>query len=1051
MLKPQSLHRIWLGRAHEMAEIERGLHDLVQGRGSLFVITGEPGIGKTRLADEAARLAIAAGVSVHWGRAWEAGGAPPYWPFLQALRSISPDAPAVRALATPSETPVERFELFEAVDALLRTAAPPPRAIVLDDLHAADPPSLELLHFVARDLRSRPLLLIATYRDAEARLAPELGPLLARIGREACGLPLGPLDRADVRAYLAQATGSQPAGDRVEQIYLKTEGNPLFLRELLQLHGARAEPSDGIRAVVRARLALLPAACREALEAAAVLGREFAAAPLAAVAGVSELEVRALVEPASYAGIVETLQAPPRWRFTHVLLRQGLYDDLSAERRTALHRAAATALRGPVGAPLAEVAHHLRQAIPAVSPGEAAHAALAAARHAIGVLGFEDALRLYDDAEALLEGLGEEPARFEATLGAGLALMRMAEVERGRAACRRAAELARRMGDGERFARAILTGGYEHVPAVRDPVRIAELEEALARLPPGDSALRARCLAQLAGDRAPEPDMGPLVSLARDAVEVARRAADEDALRDTLSAASFAVAVHAEPAERIALYQETLRLALSAGDKRVALRVHGFLMGTFWELGDPQGARPHQIAVDALVNEFRHGRFHWLASFGHALAALATGRFEEGERRLDEARASLELDEARGTVLAGSPIAVACLRERYDDAAQLESQTRAALGGTGHPLGGLLGELLVAQLHGRSCDRRRAAAQLAACAAHPLFDRIAEPAWLAMLTDACYVTGDRALAERLDRALSSHAARFAFLGPLTAAVDLPYSRHLGLLAEIRGRIDDAIAHLEDAAARTARAGMRAQLARIQHELARAWLGRGGPGDRERAAALLAEARTLAVELGQAGLLPRIAALLPEPTGLRPPTAGAAAPRFTLRREGAVWSIESAGRVARLRDSRGLALLARLVDSPGLELHVLQLVSSGDGRRDAGDAGPLLDDRAVHGYRGRLLELRDELAEAEAFADAARADRARTEIEMLTRELARAVGLGGRARRAGDAAERARTAAQKRLREAIRRIADELPELGRHLDQTVRTGLFCGYFPDGRPR
>jgi hypothetical protein len=112
---------------------------------------------------------------------------------------------------------------------------------------------------------------------------------------------------------------------------------------------------------------------------------------------------------------------------------------------------------------------------------------------------------------------------------------------------------------------------------------------------------------------------------------------------------------------------------------------------------------------------------------------------------------------------------------------------------------------------------------------------------------------------------------------------------------------------------------------------------------------------------------------------------------------------------------------------------------------------VLDPRAVHDYRHRLLDLREELEEAERLSDTARAEKARAEMEFLTHELASAVGLGGRERRTGHAAERARTAVQKRLRETLRRIEHELPELGRHLDQTIHTGVFCAYLPDGRRR
>jgi hypothetical protein len=676
----------------------------------------------------------------------------------------------------------------------------------------------------------------------------------------------------------------------------------------------------------------------------------------------------------------------------------------------------------------------------------------------MSLLAFEDALVFYKGAETLLDGVAkEELTLFDATLGVGLAHMRMAEVDRGKRASKRAADLARSLGDGERFARAVLAGGYEHAPWVRDASRIALLEEALAMLPPGDGALKAQCMAHLAGDRDPEPDIAPLIRLARDAVAMARRIGDVDALRSTLSAASFATAVYADPAERMLIYQETIRLALAARDNRVALRAHGFLVGAFWAQGDPSAARPYIVAIEALVREFRHGRFQWVASVVRAMEALFEGRFEEARSLFDETEGSLRTDEARGALMAAAPISIACVTERYDDLDELESRARSVFGSMSHRLGACIGEMLIAQLHGRAENRERAMRQLVACAAHSSFEAIAEPAWLAMLTDACHLLSDVNLADRLYRVMTPRAREFVSLGPFTASVDLPYARHLGLMAQTLGRIDEGIAHLEDAQARTSRAGMRAHLARVWYELARALMGRGCPDDGERAAAYLEQALALATELGQTGLLGRIAALganSGRPTGnlstvLEPAPATTPPARFSLRREGDFWSVEWQGRVVRLRESRGLAILAQLVERPGHELHVLQLASAHGGLRDAGDAGPALDDRAVQSYRRRLLDLREELAEAEEQMDAGRAEKARAEMESLTGELARAVGLGGRKRPTGKAAERARTAVQKRLREAVKRIEAELPELGRHLDQTIRTGVFCGYLPEGR--
>ena len=146
-------------------------------------------------------------------------------------------------------------------------------------------------------------------------------------------------------------------------------------------------------------------------------------------------------------------------------------------------------------------------------------------------------------------------------------------------------------------------------------------------------------------------------------------------------------------------------------------------------------------------------------------------------------------------------------------------------------------------------------------------------------------------------------------------------------------------------------------------------------------------------------------------------------------------------------------LVRLIEEPGREIHVLDLTgerASGGGANEAidtGDAGELLDDEARRSYQRRLEDLEETVAEAESFGDAARAARARAEIEMLGAELGRAVGLGGRIRRAGGAAERARSAVQRRIKNAIERIGEHAPALGALLGRTVRTGNYCVYRPD----
>jgi tetratricopeptide (TPR) repeat protein len=1073
-LSPLSPRTVWLGRDRELVDLEAGVEEILAGRGALFAVTGEPGIGKTRLADELGRSGVARGVRVHWGRAFEAGGAPSYWPFVQILRGMCQGLEPVAVVslagahasalaqlvpelrpslpALPNGSAIERFQLFEAVAALLRgLASRAPRLLVLDDLHATDPSTLLLLEFLARDLRSTALLVVALWRDAEARLAPQIGPLLARVAREATVLPLHRLDEGEVAEFVARWTGAAPSPDQVRALHQRTEGNPLFLHELLRTPSSG--PSDGIREVVRQRLALLGAEVRRAIDAAAVLGRDFAVDPLLAVlrsgAAAPADDPVPLLMPAANAGVVEPTDQLGRWRFTHVLLRQAVYDALPPDRRQDLHRSAATELRRRIGGPpLAELAHHLLLAIPAVSPGEAADAAVAAAERAVEVLAFEDAIGLLRRAVAVLDGApGEAERRFEVLLALGLARIRAADLEGGRDTCRHAAEIARRLGDGERFARAVLASVYEFVPGVRDEQVIALLEEVLAVLPPGDGALRARCLAQLAAERQPEPDPAPPIELARLAVEMARRVGDVDTLRFTLSLAGLAMLPFAAPSERVVVGEEALRLALVAGDRFAALRAHLFLQGAYSELGDRVAARTHTHAHHALLAEFRPGRLQWVRVALDAANALWEGRFDDGAAGLEEARTLSAADDSRGVTLLAAPAGLCRATERYDDLPAIEARLRASFGGLRQELLGCVGEMLLTQLYARAGDRDRTRALLGAVRAHPLFARITAPCWLALLVEPCHLLGDRPLAEHLYDVLRPHAGRFAWLGPLSAHFEPPYDRDLGLLCQTLGRLDDAAEHLCEAERRMVRAGMRSHLARVRYEIATVWIARGRADDRERAAALLGQARALAEELGLARLL---AVLPPREPALAVDPAPRTDVAFSLRREGELWTLAAGQRTVRLRDSRGLQVLARLLASPGEEFHVLQLVGDGDGA-DPGDAGPVLDEHALRRYRGRLADLREDLEEAEQFADTGRAERAREEIAFLTREVAGAVGLGGRARRAGNAAERARTTVQKRLRHAIERIEQALPDVGLHLAHTIRTGTFCGYLPQGRRR
>jgi tetratricopeptide (TPR) repeat protein len=287
-------------------------------------------------------------------------------------------------------------------------------------------------------------------------------------------------------------------------------------------------------------------------------------------------------------------------------------------------------------------------------------------------------------------------------------------------------------------------------------------------------------------------------------------------------------------------------------------------------------------------------------------------------------------------------------------------------------------------------------------------------------------------------------------------------RYLGLLAATMGRLDDAERHLRDAIRINQQMGARPWTAHSENDLARLLLLRNGVGDRDRANELQETALATARRLGMTALEARIGEQVPgRPVSELPkPSPGGVDGVF--RREGEYWIVAFGGRTVRIRDTKGMRHLARLLSEPGRELHALDLArletgpaahitpAHADLESDAlGDAGAKLDPEAKDAYRRRLNDLREEEAEAERFEDRERATRARAEIEFLTDELAGAVGLGGRDRKAASAAERARLSVTRAIRAALSRIGAENPALGKHFHATVRTGTYCSYNPDPR--
>ena len=202
--------RPFVGRAPELVELRAGLDETAEGRGALFLLSGEPGIGKTRLMQELSREAAERGWRTAAGRCWEEGGAPVYWPWIQAVRALGGDFEQF-AGATPESVDPEtaRFRLFDAVaEFLVETARKRPLIVVLDDLHAADAGSLVMLRFVSEAVSDAPVLIVGSYREREAQL-PERAESFAGLVRVATRVSLQGLSADEVGAYLGDVTGDQ--------------------------------------------------------------------------------------------------------------------------------------------------------------------------------------------------------------------------------------------------------------------------------------------------------------------------------------------------------------------------------------------------------------------------------------------------------------------------------------------------------------------------------------------------------------------------------------------------------------------------------------------------------------------------------------------------------------------------------------------------------------------------------------------------------------------------------------------------------------------------
>jgi class 3 adenylate cyclase/tetratricopeptide (TPR) repeat protein len=495
----------FVGREAERAELRRCLDQTARGQGTLVMIGGEPGVGKTRLAEELAAEARQRGLLALTGHCYEMEGAPPYIPFVEvleatarivpreALREALGDAapevaklmPELRRLfpdiAAPMELPPEqeRRYLFNSVlEFIERAGRVQPLFLVWEDLHWADDSTLLLLQHIAQRLIEMPVLIVGTYRDVELDVARPLARALQELTRQrlAHDLALKRLPEAEVAAMLRVLSGQEPPASLVKAVYRETEGNPFFVEEVFHhlategklfdeqgrwwsdLSIGELEVPRGVRLVIGRRLERVSEDCRRILTTAAVIGRGFSFELLETL-GEAEADVLLdAIDEAERAHLITSAGdgREARFTFAHELIRQTLLSGLSLPRRQRLHLRVAEAIERVYARALeehaADLAHHLYQAGTAADPQKTVHYLALAGERALGAAAFEDALRLYESAVSL-QPADDRRGRADLLSKRGMARRSLGRWEEALADWREALTAYDELGDAEAVGR----------------------------------------------------------------------------------------------------------------------------------------------------------------------------------------------------------------------------------------------------------------------------------------------------------------------------------------------------------------------------------------------------------------------------------------------------------------------------------------------------------------------------------------------------------------------------------------------------------------------
>lgn len=840
-----------MGRRDQLAELVAALPPHGD---TAKLVTGDAGIGKSRLVSEVAAEAQRRGHRVVWGLCWDADGAPPFWPWTQIARTLlSTTRGTELGTLLLDDTTATRFDLFNAVADLLRSAQEAaPLVVVLEDLHEADQPSIALLRFLARHLQQQRILFVGTYRAGEVndRGVQEQLELLGEPGNR---IDLDGLSMAELRSLI-------PAdGPDAKELHAITGGNPLFVEQIVRLGAASGElrAVDGpgvvnvhsaLRSVTRNRLGQLPPPTLDALSAIAVRGRPAGIAELAGLLGEPAARLDSRLAPAVEAGILvaSTTGTGGAIAFSHLLLADAALELTPPDRLRALHRRCAELLADQPGR-RAERARHLLQA-GAGHAEEALSACVEAGGEAMSALAFEDAVAHYRQALRVIDlfGAGDPAVRMRTFIDLGTAQWAAEDHADADATFRSAWEQAVRSGDAHAQALAALGPAFRFDFSGKAALERAQrCTTALKAMPRTPSPLRARLLAVLAAAQLVKMDQETGRRTAAAALAMAEELDDDLSIGYALVAR---IVTDLDPDtldDRLSAARRILSIARLHGDRDLAANGYFLLLAALLEAGDIRAVdaelEPRQHAVDAF-SELKDGR--------HAGWFRCSRTLLDGNAELAEQFANSSLETARRdndpdaeSVWVAQLSIVRWMQGRPGDVEPYYLQARRE-----EPWRlvwiAILAWLWAAQ--GRLQEAEDAVASIGSISDIPR-DRH----WfltMSALAEVVSITRDLPKANALRDELIPYARRLVPIG-LGIAAWGTVARPLGLLARLLGREDEARAHFRQAVQVCTQAGALPWLVQSQLDLAEALRDRGGGEDLGEAVDRAQQAHATANALG----------------------------------------------------------------------------------------------------------------------------------------------------------------------------------------------------------